>query len=184
MNKIPVVHQKANKHLHKITLVLYSADMQTGTFPNAELKGTPYTTSQQHSSVQSYRMQKALACQSGHRATGSQMCCLTTTSYISLMKTSLQQKAKLCAHGKMNLVSKELGLQTNQRGHVKPAVISLSLILECQYWIRVPGLPRMATVVTAMPVPTYMRVASERGRSCKKPPRGPAFSKIKFDWGQ
>lgn len=108
------------------------------------------------------------------------MCCLTTTSYISLVKTCLQQKAKLCTQGRTNLVSKELRLQTNQRGHVKPAVISL--ILECQYWVRVPGLPRMATsVVTAMLVPTHTTAATRRGRSCKKPPRWPAFSKAEFD---
>lgn len=53
MNKIHVVHEKANKHLHKSTLVLYSADTQTGAFPKAELKGRPHITSQQQSSEQS-----------------------------------------------------------------------------------------------------------------------------------
>lgn len=71
--------------------------------------------------------------------------------------------------GRGNLVSEELGLQTNQSGRVKPAVINL--ILERQCWVRVLGLPRMATVVTAMPAPIDVRVATGRGRSWKKPPR-------------
>lgn len=69
----------------------------------------------------------------------------------------------------MNVVSEELGLQTSQSGLVKPAVINL--IPACQYWVRVPGLPRMATLVTAVPVLLDVRVATGGGRSWKKPSR-------------
>lgn len=65
MDKIYVVHERANKHLHKSTLVLYGADTQTGAFSNRELNGTPRIRSQQHGSVQGYRTQKAVACQTG-----------------------------------------------------------------------------------------------------------------------
>lgn len=52
MNKMSVVHERANKRLHQSTLVLYSAGTQTRVFPNTELNGTPRIPNRQHSSVQ------------------------------------------------------------------------------------------------------------------------------------
>lgn len=52
---------------------------------------------------------------------------------------------------------------------------------EYQYWFRVPGLPRKATVVTGMPVLIDVRVATGRGRSWKKLPRSSAFGKTKVN---
>lgn len=59
-------------------------------------------------------------------------------------EVSPAESQALCPRlNKMDLGCKVLEWETNQSGWVKPAVTSL--ILQCQYWVRVPWLPRTST---------------------------------------